>query len=141
MIIRKFGCKRFEILASESLDRGLVPAEFRFMSQHREACARCRQSETSRVMALNMLRESAIPAQADDSFDRRLLRRARLQSAREQVSYWSPAAVGATVALVLVLAAVQLVSKPNGLPENNSPAGEARLSSSLPAVPDLNSTP
>ncbi len=78
----------------------------------------------------------------DESFDRRLLRRARVQTAREQVSYWSPAAIGATIALVLVLAAVQIVSKPRGLPESVSPAGEAKLTKTgFPTIPDLNPTP
>lgn len=90
-------------------------------------------------MALNMLRAAAIPAEPDEAFDRRLIRKVKLQGAREHVSYWSPVAIGATIALVLVLAAVQLVSRPQGLPENKSPAGEARLTDTgLPAIPDLN---
>jgi predicted anti-sigma-YlaC factor YlaD len=138
----RLGCRKFERISSESLDRELSGAESRYLENHRQACSLCRQAESNRALALNMLRSATVQVEPDETFDRRLIRRARLQEAQNRFSYWSPTAIGAVVALVLVLAIVQVVSIPHRIPENVAPEGEARLTSpNLPSVPDLQQNP
>ena len=141
MMVR-FGCKRFDRLSSDALDRALTPSESLFMDSHRSECDLCRRAEATGALALNMLRSSALQAETDDAFDRRVARKVRVQSARDRFAYWSPSAIGALVAAVLVIAVVQLVSSPQKMRENSSPVGEARLMKSyVPAIPDIQSEP
>ena len=142
MNLSRLNCKRFERLSSDAMDRSLSSAESQFLQFHRAQCVSCRQSELNSTLALNMLREASLAVEATDSFNRRTARKIRLQSARDRFAYWSPTAMGAAVALVLVLAAVQLFSHPQSIPENRSPAGEARLiRAHTPAIPDILPTP
>ncbi|MCC7230008.1 MAG: hypothetical protein IT203_06410 [Fimbriimonadaceae bacterium] len=60
-------------------------------------------------------------------FEERVLRRYRVTSARESVRYWSPAFVGAAIAGLSVLAALQLVINRPGTPATSRPIGEAKL--------------
>lgn len=131
------GCGKFRILSSDSLDRTLRPSEEAFLIRHRERCESCRTIEANQHLALNMLRSSALLEEPTDGFDRRVLRRARIQAVREGFGYWSPAAVGATIAAVLVLALLQIVGRPGNLRENMSPVGEARRTTTAPAIPDF----
>lgn len=131
------GCRRFDRLSSEMLDRSLSPRELRFMDGHRGVCPDCRALEASRSLALDLLRSMALDTEVDEAFERRVLRRVKVEMARNRFAYWSPTAFGAAVALALVLATVQLVSRPNELKVNPSPAGEARLDAVSPAIPDL----
>lgn len=142
MNLRLFGCGKFRFLSNEALDRSLKPGEQRFMERHRAACSTCHQAELNQHLALNMLRASALTPEPEDSFDRRLVRRVRLQGVRDQFGYWSPTAIGATIATVLVLALLQVVARPGGVPERNNPAGAAmRSDTRLPSIPDLNPDP
>jgi len=131
------GCGKFRVLSSDSLDRTLRPSEEAFLIRHRERCESCRTIEANQHLALNMLRATAIREEPTDGFDRRVLRRARIQSVREGFGYWSPAAVGATIAAVLVLALLQIVGRSGNLRENTSPVGEARRTTVAPAIPDF----
>lgn len=137
MSFRIFGCGRFRFLSNEAIDRALTAHEQRFLDRHRDVCAQCRLVEDNQAMALNMLRATALHAEPADTFDRRVLRRVRLQNVRERFSYWSPAAIGATVAMGLVLAILQIISTPTNLPVRAHPAGEARRTVSTPMIPDL----
>lgn len=131
------GCGKFRVLSSDLLDRTLRPSEEAFLMRHRERCESCRTIEANQHLALNMLRSTAIHEEPTDGFDRRVLRRARIQSVREGFGYWSPAAVGATIAAVLVLALLNIVGRPGGLRENTTPVGEARRTTTVPAIPDF----
>lgn len=131
------GCGKFRLLSSDSLDRTLRPSEEAFLIRHRERCDSCRAIEANQRLALNMLRSTALLEEPTDGFDRRVLRRARIQSVRDGFGYWSPAAVGATIAAVLVLALLQIVGRPGNLRENSSPVGEARRTTIAPAIPDF----
>ena len=142
MNLRLFGCGKFRYLSNEALDRPLRAGEERFMERHRAACSTCHQTDLNQHLALNMLRASALSPEPEDSFDRRLVRRARLQGVRAQFSYWSPTAIGATIATVLVLSILQVVARPGGVPERDNPAGAAmRTDARLPLIPDLHPDP
>lgn len=109
----RFGCRRFGHLLNELADREATPREEAFLSAHREACARCREEEAAASFSLDLLRGAAFEtAPVEDSFDRRVIRRARAQQVGDSVRYWSPALVGGVVAAGLLLAAVQALTRP-----------------------------
>jgi hypothetical protein len=89
-----------------------------------------------------MLRMSAIEADAAPQFEERVLRRYRVQKVHQSLSFWSPALIGACVAAVLVLAALQIVSNSSRLPALRSPGAEAqRTIDRAPVFPDLDEAP
>ncbi len=130
-----FGCRKFSYLASEALDRPLTHSEAGFVERHRMACDSCRRTEENQSFALNMLRAAAIDDVPETNFDLRLIRRVKVQTIRESFSFWSPMAIGATVAMVLMLAVLQVVYKPTGIPQRNSPSGEAHRVTDSPMIP------
>lgn len=115
---------------NEKFDRELSKGETDFMASHRTGCDECRREEAHGACALNMLRLSSI---GDEDvapslvFEERVIRRLRVQTARESVRYWSPAFFGAAIAGLTVLAALQLVSNRQLVPNVTHPAGEVRL--------------
>lgn len=131
MSFRLFGCTKYRHLAHERFDRDLSLAEREFMAKHRAVCSECRVSEAQSSTALNMLRLAAVEPEFDvdvadqPHFEERILRRLRVQSARESVRYWSPAFFGAAIAGLSVLAALQLVSSQPTLSPNQYPDGSA----------------
>ncbi len=134
MINRFFGCGRYRWLAYEALDRDLSEHEQEFFAQHEASCRRCEQHMAKGFAALNMLRGQALEASPKASFDERVLRRYRVISVRSSLRYWSPAMIGAAVAGLVILAALQMISTTSQLPAFSAPRGEARLST--PAFPD-----
>ena len=126
MKLDMFGCNRFQRLVSEARDRELSLAEDGFLQKHRQICEPCRTSEQDAAMALDMLRMASLDPEVDPNFDVRVIRRLQVQSSRESVRYWSPAVVGALIAGISVVAALQLISRSVEVPQNNSPIGEAR---------------
>jgi len=139
---RPVSCRRFERLTSESFDRDLLTEEADFLRSHRSACSACRREEEQGAIALNMLRQSALDADSDDAFDRRVIRRVKSQTVRDGFRYWSPVALGATLAMVGLLAAMQVALQSDGLPERRSKVGEAKLTGTgFPSVPELSATP
>ncbi len=87
--------------------------------------------------ALDILRMEALEAETKENFDERLLRRHKVASVRSSIRYWKPALMGAAVAGLVVLAAMQMIAQSSHLPSFKVPASEARLSS--PAIPSLHS--
>lgn len=139
---RERACRRFESLSEEGLDRSLTSAESQFLDAHRETCENCRRYEEQGALALNMLRQTGFEPEYDDSFDRRLIRRAKAQTVRDGFRYWSPVALGATIAMIGVLAVLQVSLKSDSLPERRSEVGEAmRRTHAFPEVPELVDTP
>lgn len=136
----RFGCHKFRRLSNEKHDRELSQAEKNFLDRHRSACAPCRSAETDGALALNMLRQFALEADEPCTlqFEERVIRRWRVQHVREGVGYWSPALMGAIVAGVAVLAALQLVTRSSELPRVTLP-GTAEALRELPKsnLPDL----
>ena len=107
------------------------------MDAHRIVCEVCEEHELQGSMSLNMLRGAAMEAEPREGFDDRVVRLVKLQTARN-LRYWSPAIMGAAVAGVVLLAALQIISRPQALPQLNSPQSEARLlNSGLPSFPEL----
>lgn len=142
LMLRSAACRRFERLSSDALDRSLSSIEAEFLCAHRESCAACRRSEEQGALALNMLRQSTLDADPGDAFDRRVIRRVKTQTVREGFRYWSPVALGATLAMIGLLAAMQLALQSETLPERQGAMGEARrLDQGFPAVPELANTP
>ena len=130
MNYRVFGCGKYRRLTGEKNDRALELKEREFMARHRSVCDECRVYEAQSTTALNMLRMAAVQEEEVDAgivFEERVLRRWRVQSTRESVRYWSPAFMGAAIAGLTVLAALQLVTNRPTMPNTSSPIGEARL--------------
>jgi hypothetical protein len=125
---------------NEKFDRALRLQEREFMAQHRSVCSECRREETQGAFALNMLRLAAVedePMESGLQFEERVLRRWRVQSTRESVRYWSPAFVGAAIAGLTVLAALQLVSGRPGIPSTTRPPGEVHLQPDPGHLPEI----
>lgn len=125
---------------NEKFDRALSLREREYMAQHRSVCTECRREETQGAFALNMLRMAAVedePMESGLQFEERILRKWRVQSTRESVRYWSPAFVGAAIAGLTVLAALQLVSGRPGIPSTTHPAGEVRLQQDPGRLPEI----
>ena len=130
MNYRLFGCGRYRRLTNEKNDRVLELKEREFMARHRAVCDECRVYESQSSSALNMLRLAAVQEDEIETglvFEERILRRWRVQSTRESVRYWSPAFLGAAIAGLTVLAALQLVTNRPQVPFSTHPGGEARL--------------
>lgn len=123
---------------NEKFDRDLSLKEREFMARHKSVCTECHREETQGACALNMLRMAAIGDEELDNgpvFEDRILRRWRVQSTRESVRYWSPAFVGAVLAGLTVLAALQVVSNRPIVPGTTNPAGEAKLQRGTDRLP------
>jgi len=100
------------------------------MSNHRELCSDCRREEMHGACALNMLRMTAVEEEEvypSLVFEERVIRRLKVQTARDSVRYWSPAFMGAAIAGLTVLAALQLVSNRQFMPREANPYGEVKL--------------
>jgi hypothetical protein len=139
MKVRFFGCGKFGWLSSESEDRPLTEIERSFMERHRAVCNDCVRREEAAAMALNMLRESGIEAeQPARSYDLRLIRRVRVQAVRASAQYWSPVVFGAAIATLVLVGALQLVSRSGQLPVFRAGTSEARrIRIEAPAFPDV----
>jgi hypothetical protein len=139
MNIRFFGCGRFRWLAYESEDRPLTEREQAFLMRHRRVCQACARREEVTAFVLNMLREARMEAELPgESYDVRLLRRIRLEAARRSLRDWTPAAWGATIAALALLATLQLLGRSSDLPSFRTGASEAlRIEIGLPDFPDI----
>lgn len=118
-------CKKFKKLAEEQADRQLTDREQIFLSEHRLLCSDCQQHEAFSSMALNMLREATLEPEFNPNFEDRILRKLRVQTSRASIGYWSPAVVGAFVAGLAIVAALQLITRSADLPKMRFPNGEA----------------
>jgi hypothetical protein len=83
-----------------------------------------------------MLRDSALEHVPDANFDERVLRKLKVAQVRSGFQYWSPAMIGAAVASVVLLAALQMIAQPSNLPTIKMPGGSAFRYSS-PQLPEL----
>ena len=129
--MRVFGCRKFNRLASEQVDRELNATEVSFMEAHRNACPPCRASETTSSLALNMLRGACLDVQVSENFDERVIRRLHVQTGRESIRYWSPAVAGAFVAGLAVVAALQIITRTSEIRHLNIPGAEANRTPSF----------
>lgn len=121
--MKSLGCRRFGRLLNELADREATPRESTFLTRHRMACDLCREEEEAACLSLDLLRGAVFDEYVEPSFDRRVLRRARVAMVRDGVRYWSPALVGGLVAAGLLLAAVQALTKP--IAPGSTPSFEA----------------
>lgn len=132
--MRLFGCAKFRRLSSEEVDRALTEGEFSFMAKHRVVCPSCASFESLSATALGMLRLATIEAEPTAHFDERVVRKLRVQVTRESIRYWSPAVVGAFIAGLAVIAALQMITRSADLPHVRLPGSEAkRIQLSRPA--------
>ena len=110
--MRSLACRRFGKILNELADRQPTAREDAFVVRHRDSCDACRREERAAAFSLDLLRNAAFDPEVQDSFDRRVLRRAHVQRVQEGFRYWSPAFMGGLVAACLLLAAVQALTKP-----------------------------
>lgn len=133
-------CQRFRNLCEKRDCSDLSAAEQQFLDSHRSACARCAKEEYQFSLALDLLRDSSLETDPSPGFDERLMRRMQVQHIKGSVRYWTPVFLGAAVASLVVLAAVQVVSASSSLPTihfGGNRAPEARrieTSSNLPNI-------
>ena len=141
--MRGQACRRFGRILNEIADRDATASESAFLARHRAACAMCRRQEDAAALSLDLLRGCALDAQVEDSFDRRVLRRARAQRVQDGFRYWSPAFFGALVASCLLLATVQALARPidPSAPRDARASRSVDGSLALKDVPFLKSRP
>ena len=132
-----FGCSKFKKLASEEFDRDLNPSETAFVQKHRKACPDCRDYQAQSSLALNFLRAGAIEVDVNPQFEERVIRKLRVQTARESLGYWSPAVAGAFIAGLAVVAALQMITRSAELPHIRMPGSEAKRITITKSSPDL----
>ncbi|HEY3782825.1 MAG TPA: hypothetical protein VGL56_17210 [Fimbriimonadaceae bacterium] len=137
MNLNMFGCKKYKKLSFDQRDRELTPGEIAFMGAHEERCEECARSMESASFALDALRGEFMEPVPCPNFESKVIRQYRIESKRASLRYWSPAVVGAAVAGLVVLAAMQMIAQSSQLPSFKVPTGEARLSK--PAIPNLDS--
>lgn len=119
-------CTKFKKLAGEQAERELSESQVEFLDSHRAQCQDCREYEASSFMSLNMLREATLEPEFNPNFEDRILRKLKVQTARSSIGYWSPAVVGAFVAGLAIVAALQLITRSADMPRMHFPGGEAR---------------
>lgn len=127
-------CRRFEWLLNETEDRPLQADEHAFMEAHRRVCVPCERLARGSI-GLNMLRDAAIDVPVDSAFGDRVIRRLRIQESKAGLMYWSPAVLSGAIAGLAILAAIQMVSRPEQLPVFSG-AGDARKVAQ-PVFPEL----
>ncbi|MEA2554533.1 MAG: hypothetical protein QOJ65_2709 [Fimbriimonadaceae bacterium] len=108
---RLFGCGKFKWLSIERFDRSLTPKEDGFYRKHREVCFTCMRYEQQGLNAMNMLNSAALEPEISENFDERVLRNLRVSRRPVSLAYWSPAFAGAAVAVLALVAALQLLSR------------------------------
>ena len=139
--MKRVPCGRFGRLLSELADREATPRETAFLERHRSVCASCREDEAAATLSLGLLRDCTFAVEVPDSFDRRILRRTKIQTVRDGFRYWSPAFTGGLVAAGLLLAAVQALTRPiapgatRGIEANRGVQGSLALKSVPPLRP------
>ena len=119
-------CNRYRKLWDDCDARELRKDEQEFLNQHRTICQECRAFEESASLSLDVLRAATLEPIVSPSFDERVLRRVRVQTVRESLSYWSPALVGAGIACVAIFATLQIAAMPVQPNRMMLPDGEAR---------------
>ncbi len=124
--MKSLQCNKFRKLAGEQAGHPVTKSESAFLEAHRTECADCREYEQFNAMAMNLLRESAMEPEFNPNFEDRILRKLRVQTSRASIGYWSPAVVGAFVAGLAIVAALQLITRSADLPRIQMPGGEAR---------------
>jgi len=109
------------------------------MERHRAVCRPCSSKEEASALALNMLREAKLEADEPEvSFDRRLLRRVRVESVRSGLQYWAPALFGAAIAAVALVSALQMLARSTQLPIFRADQSEARrIQLGTPEFPEV----
>ncbi|MEZ0327779.1 MAG: hypothetical protein ACAH95_17935 [Fimbriimonas sp.] len=118
-------CKRYRKLWNDCDSRELKRSEQRFLEHHRCVCDECRQFEQTASFTLDLLRSATLEPEVSLTFDERVLRRVRVQTVRESLSYWSPALVGAGIACVAIFATLQIAAMPVQPNRARLPDGEA----------------
>ncbi len=131
-------CRKFRRLATEARDRALTPSEQAFLHHHAAACTDCQEYERQTRASLSSLAGLTFdPKPEANRFARTVLRRYRLQTARESLSYWSPALLAAAVAATLVLAALQIATASRSSESFRPGSSQARRITNEPVLPDL----
>ena len=120
-------CKRFQKLWNDRDVRDLSDQEESFVAQHRRDCEECRSFEVSSDDVLSVLRSATLEPEISIGFEDRVIRKLKLQTMRESLSYWTPALVGAGIACVAIVATLQIAATPVQLNKAKLPVGEAKL--------------
>ena len=134
-------CRRFWRLKHQERDRELLPRESAYLVSHRSACSQCAEEEALGGIALDLLVGASLEPNPSVGFDRRTLRRWRVRRARASAAYWSPAMIGASVAALAVLAALQMLTHSSQLPTLRPKQEQGRNELRAPLILDLQLKP
>lgn len=117
-------CKRFlKLLGTDEIGA----ADLEFMQTHRLACPDCSREEDASVSSLFSLRESNLEPEMSERYVPRTMRKADADRLRSSFGYWMPALLGACVASLILLAAIQVAYKSAELPVFRPTTEDARL--------------
>lgn len=132
----RIGKARYLHLRAAELDRPLTARELRFVERYRSRHPECRLEDSLEEIGLDALRGLAVEDMPDGTtFDRRVIRRWRVQSMKQTARYWTPAVCGAAVAAIALLAMLQILSSAQNPKSLATPGAEAQRA--RPMFPDL----
>lgn len=107
--------RRFWRTLQAADERELNASELIFLNACRQDDPVVAAEEEAQQVCLAALRACVIEPDDDPTFDRRLMRRYRIERMKARAEYWSPAVVGAAVAAIAVLAFLQVLTGPSNL--------------------------
>ena len=104
--------RRFWRLVRLADERPLSPRQQRALDQLRIQRPDLAAIEAAEEEGLSFLRAQTLDPEPTPDFDQRAIRVIRLSIARQRARAWSPAFVGAGIAALAILAALQLITAP-----------------------------
>jgi hypothetical protein len=132
--LKLLGCRKYRKLSYVRRDRELSVGEELFLEKHLTVCNTCELEASYGMIALDLLKQITLEAEPKPNFNDRLLRRLKIENLKTSARYWSPAFIGAAVAGLVVLAALQMIAQPSQLPSLHLRGNEAR-NFTTPAFP------
>lgn len=131
-------CDRFSYILNLSVDQPLRAEDQSFLDKHSLECKRC-QALLRTSMGLNMLRtcHAIEPESSDFAFEDRVIRRFKLERSRKSLIYWSPAVVGAAIAGIAILAALQMIAAPQQMPVFRGSGEAMKIEKPGPMIPEI----
>ena len=108
-------CSKFWKLWRQRDDRDLSIRQHGFLDRHRSSCTHCAQREQAELQSIIFLRGNDIKFESDANLDALILKAVIAQRQEKGVAYWAPAAVGAAVAALAVMATLQMISRSDEL--------------------------
>ena len=110
--MRRWTERRFWYLVRLADERPLTARQVRTLERIRAMRPDLVLAETAEEESLSFFRSQMLEPEPAPDFDQRAIRAIRLGIARQRARAWSPAFVGAGIAALAILAALQLITAP-----------------------------